>query len=411
MKKIFLFLFVIICLFLSLSCDNKVDLGVKEETYFVTSDLHLLSNNLVPNEEFKKKLIADGRIQEKDYQLLEAFVKEVNEKKPKFVFITGDLTFNGEKDSHEEVARILKSVNSETKVLVIPGNHDMFNQKSYTYAGEYIEEVENVDYEGFKNIYKDFGYTNAYSYDEVTLSYIYELSPKRWAIMLDTTTSYSNADGQNYVGGAIYLETYNWLKEHLEYAKAKGIEVISFSHHNMMVHNEVFKYLYAIGNYKDIQKLYNDYDVKINFSGHLHNQIIHEENGLCDIVSSCLLDYGNQYGVIDIYPNDIYYHTNKLSFDCNGQKLIDYSFDRFYQCYYDKTIKKYNEEETDIMCKLNCYYFDGNYDMIKKLVKKNRKLIANIAQFNKYIDSIVSETIENPKSKIIKMVITNEGGN
>ena len=134
---------------------------------FVATDTHLLSNNLVSKEGkyTKDKLTSDGRVQEYDYQILESLINVINEEKPSFFIITGDLTFNGDKDSHYELVSLLSKIDSQTKVLVIPGNHDVYNTKAFTYVNENIIYTDSITDEEFKDIYKDYGYQNAISYD------------------------------------------------------------------------------------------------------------------------------------------------------------------------------------------------------------------------------------------------------
>ena len=69
----------------------------KEMSIMVASDLHLLSNNLISkdNEIYKKdRITSDGRVQEYDYELVEELVNQANIKKPSYLILSGDLTFN-----------------------------------------------------------------------------------------------------------------------------------------------------------------------------------------------------------------------------------------------------------------------------------------------------------------------------
>ena len=102
------FLLPIIILLISSCNGNKnneevVDKGDYLSTIFVATDTHLLASNLVSEDDkiFRKELFTrDGRVQEYDYRYVEKLVEKTNEAKPKALVITGDLTFNGELDSH-----------------------------------------------------------------------------------------------------------------------------------------------------------------------------------------------------------------------------------------------------------------------------------------------------------------------
>ncbi|HBG12377.1 MAG TPA: metallophosphoesterase, partial [Clostridium sp.] len=83
------------------------------------------------------------------------------------------------------------------KVLVIPGNHDINNYFSASYFGKEKEVADIVDPEGFYDIYRRFGYDQARSRDEDSLSYVYELDEKNWLLMLDS----AQYEPLNKVGG------------------------------------------------------------------------------------------------------------------------------------------------------------------------------------------------------------------
>ena len=384
--------------------ENIITPGVKEETIFVASDLHLYSENLLgPDNErcTKENMSSDGRIQECDYELVSVLIDAVNEDKPEYLILTGDLSYNGERDSHVELARLLSGI-EETKVLVIPGNHDMYSLSAFSALEDKTTRIRGIDMDNFREIYTDFGYTGAYSYDEDSLSYIYEISDDIWALMLDTTLSeYNEENDLNIVGGYIDESTMAWLEEHLNYAKEHDISVISFSHHNLLVHSELFQLTHTINNYEELLDLYSEYDVNLNLSGHLHIQSIAEatvdEDKIYDVSSGSLLDYGNRYGRLDIYDNCYSYESCLVDFEDR-----DYAFQTIYDKYYAKIVKKYQnilgEEQgaavTALLSEINTYYFDGSYEKIHALAEENKKLIKlikkNTAEYEtSYIKSII----------------------
>ena len=411
-------LVIVLCLCTKQKPDKGPDIvpGVKEATVFIASDLHLFSDNLIsPDNEIytKESFSSDGRVQECDYELVRALVAEVNEKKPDFLVLTGDLSFNGERDSHIELVRLLGEIEG-TKVLVIPGNHDVYSLGCFSVIGDQIANTESIDSEEFREIYSEFGYTGAYSYDEHSLSYIYELSADKWALMLDTTQSRYNEEVDfNVVGGYIEEPTMLWLEENLEYAKENGISVVSFSHHNLLVHNELFKSNYTLYNYESLLELYSEYGVNLNFSGHLHIQSIKSESvgesEIYDVSSGSLLDYGNRYGRLDIYDNCYSYESCMLDFEDS-----DRSFRVFCDEYYAKTVKRYQDalgeekgkEATRLLCQINAYYFDGSYEKIHDLISDNKRLVKQIQKnTSNYDNSYVKSIMDVPKNNQHEILI------
>lgn len=375
---------LLISLLLLSSCNEQnIDKGELLSEIYIASDLHFLANSLVENttKYAKRNLTRDGRIQEYDYDLLSSIIKEININEPNYFIITGDLTFNGERDSHIELIKLLKTINKNTKTLVIPGNHDINNLNSTSYANDKVSVTQNISIDDFRSFYADFGYDDAISYDSESLSYFYKLDESTYGLFLDTTLSKYNYEfDANTVGGFIQIQTMEWIENNLIKAANENKKVISFMHHNLITHHENFENLFTLNNAKELQDLFYKYDVRLNFSGHLHIQniasITNKKKKIYDISSSSILDYGNRYGILKRYDNSIDYKACKIPLSIN-----DISFSTFYQKFYDKSLSQYeyyyndkSEALLDLCAKINAYYFDGDYEKIHELLKSNRKL-------------------------------------
>lgn len=407
--------FLLLVFALSLSGCGAVNYIKKETTVYIATDIHLFSNNLIGEDNqvyHKNRFVSDGRIQEYDYQLVESLVAEVNRGEPEYLILTGDLSFNGEEDSHLELARLLSFVNDKTKVLVIPGNHDVYSVSAVTVENDKIEKIDGITKERFREIYYDFGYSGAYSYDENSLSYIYELDDHTWALMLDTSLSkYNEEYGYNIVGGGIEESTMLWIEENLALAKDNGISVVSFTHHNLLVHNELFKTSYTIGNYEELLNLFAEYGVRLNFSGHLHVQSIESQTvdgeEIYDVSGGSLLDYGNRYGKLDIYGG--FYRYQSIPIDLSGfdEDVRAHSFDTFCKKYYNKTLWTYQSKlgqydgpaVTQLLSEINSYYFDGSYKEIHRLIKENPESIEKIKENTPDYDSSYVKSIIEVENK------------
>ena len=110
-----------------------------------------------------------------------------------------------------------------------------------------------------------------------------------------------------------------------------------------------------------------------------------------------MLDYGNRYGKLDIYDNCYEYQAIKLENDFN---LEEKAFKTFYDKYYYKRLKtnestygKILKKMTDFQSKINCYYFDGDYEKIHQLIDENKNLYRKIKYKGKdqYILEIFKE--------------------
>lgn len=179
----------------------------------------------------------DGKVVTYIEQIVDAFLEEVIAQKPDMLILSGDLTLDGEKKSHEELAGKLYSVqNAGIPVLVIPGNHDINNHHAAEYRGNDRFPAEFTTPREFRDIYGDFGYNEAISQDRTTLSYVYEMDEYNRLLMLDTCQYQQKAR----VGGAILSDTYDWIDEQLEEAWDDGMNIVPVAHHNLLDQSEIY---------------------------------------------------------------------------------------------------------------------------------------------------------------------------
>lgn len=380
MRKLLICMSILTLLTTITGCNKKTN-----DQIYVISDLHYASNIVFTGEKNIDEYIADGRLQSRDEMLLDALIDVVNANKPKALVITGDVTFDGEVEAGIALSAKLDKVNENTKVLVIPGNHDLYIQGCYIYSDNIAFKTERLENENFKKVFKNQGYADALSIDEKSNSYVYALNDHLWLLMLDTTASRFNDEYQaNISNGYIEDETFIWIEEQLKYAKENNIEVISFSHQNVLQHSNVFTNGYVIEQADRLLELYKEYGVKLNMSGHLHIQNIKEKDGFVDIASSSILVYGNRYGVLDIKEDEYEYNSYKLNVeDINIQ---DESLNRFI----DAT-KHFGNEITSL---LRAYYFDGDYISLNKLLEEHPEIVSSQREDvlnleNKNQDSII----------------------
>ena len=136
---------------------------------------------------------------------------EAERVRPSALILTGDLTHNGEKLNHLELAEKLKGLQEKgVTVLVIPGNHDIKNPMAAVYFGGERERAEQLESgEDFYEIYREFGYDEAMARDSASLSYVYALDDTHWVMMLDSC----QYEDKNHVGGRIREETLQWMEE------------------------------------------------------------------------------------------------------------------------------------------------------------------------------------------------------
>ena len=96
----------------------------------IISDLHVMAPELLINDgtAFQDYLNCDRKMLRESAEILDTLMNDILDLKPDLVFVTGDMTKDGERVSHEMVAKQLyRLVNAGIQVLVVPGNHDINN--------------------------------------------------------------------------------------------------------------------------------------------------------------------------------------------------------------------------------------------------------------------------------------------
>ena len=353
--------------------ENKKEIQEKQEivTIWQASDLHYLSPSLTDHGAYFERMVknADGKVMDYCEEVVDSLIQAAVEEKPDVCILSGDLTFNGARKSHEEFAeKLLKVLEAGVQVLVIPGNHDIACPYAATFSGDQFEHVENLSGEGFLELYHRFGYDDARSRDEASLSYMAEVTEKLRILMLDVNTEDSP--------GFLKAETREWVERELIKAHEAGARVIAVSHQNIFAHNRLFFDSYVIGAASSLPALYQKYGVLLNLSGHMHIQHIQEnEDGFCEIAVSSLMSYPNQYNVIKVGENSLESHTVSCRVDLPEEdpaiaaygSFEQYAHDFFWDLSYQKVIGETDASEEDMrrfFADVNIGYFSGRLDQV-----------------------------------------------
>ena len=284
----------------------------------IATDMHYLARELTDFQSSFTNRVEheDGKVMQYVWEITDAFIYEVKKEKPDLVILSGDLTYNGEWESHIEFAEKLEEIEEAgIPVIVIPGNHDINNRYAVRFTGDSVQGIESIEAEDFEDIYQNFGYNEAVSRDSASLSYVYQVNDYTRALMLDSCQYYP----RNLVGGMIKNDTYDWIEEQMEEAWNLGMNVIPVAHHNLLDESEVYLEDCTIEHSEQLIDQLESWEVPLFLSGHLHVQ--HhmrsgEDSGIYEIVTSSLTTPPCQYGILD-YGDDgsFQYHTKALDME------------------------------------------------------------------------------------------------
>ena len=278
-----------------------------EPPYFIiASDLHYQSPLMTDFGEAFQNFVRndDGKVVEYVDSITDAFLAEAAEKQPDALILSGDLTQNGEKVNHEELAKKLRLLESQgVPVVVIPGNHDINHPSAASFEGTEKKKADNINAEEFYSIYREFGYDEAMDRDGNSLSYIYQADERYWLIMLDSC----QYDPENKIGGRIRKETLLWMEKWLERAREEQVMVIPVAHHNLLKESTLYPEDCTLENAVQVIDLLEQYGLPVYISGHLHLQRVkkhgnggpsqaEESYGIYEIVSDSMVIPPCQYG-------------------------------------------------------------------------------------------------------------------
>lgn len=366
-------------------------------TLMVAADLHYLARDLTDLQSSFQYISdhGDGKVMEYIWEITDAFVAKVIEKRPDLVVLAGDLSFEGEKKSHIELAGKLRKIEmAGIPVIVIPGNHDINNPRSSGFNQDSVEPAESITPEEFEDIYQDFGYMEAVSRDSYSLSYVYQINDYTRALMLDTC----QYEPRNKVGGMIKDDTYDWIEEQMEDAWNLGMNVIPVGHHNLLDQSEVYLEDCTIEHSESFIDQLESWKVPLFLSGHLHVQHSmrsQEDSGIYEIVTSSLSTPPCQYGVLH-YGDDgsFQYHTepvgvrdwaekegktdeNLLNFDSFGKKYLSRVFynqamDEFANLKIFQDISQYQKDQmAKVYAELNAACYEGDVvTVLERIMEK-----------------------------------------
>ncbi len=408
-RRYFSVLYIVLITLLMVGCKSDsiasvpeiIDSG-EDISIFVATDIHYLATGLNDHGKAFETYFAAGDGKQLNYvdEIFSSFMLDIEMKKPDILVISGDLTNNGEKESHMNMASKLANIEKKTgtRVFVIPGNHDIQNPWARGFQGEEQYITDSISANEFANIYNEFGYGEAVVRDESSLSYLAKPSKDVWLLMLDTSVYKNNYKyGSPATFGEISEETYNWIRECSGLAKKSNAKIVTVMHHNLLDHNMVLNYGFTLDDNEEAIKVFKECGINLVLSGHIHMQDIkstkEESDPIYDIATSSLAVYPVQYGILKYQPTQGFdYSTSQVDVEGWAEKVrkkdnnllnfIEYNREFFsntsYQKAYDSLTEVgiYKEEDKKLMAEtmslLNLNYFAGTTSSVRDRVVKTK---------------------------------------
>ena len=280
----------------------------------VISDIHYLSPKLVsPSVALQSFEATTGRNTKELHEVLNQVFTKLTIYKPDILLISGDITNNGEKDSHIDFAAKLEVLSKNgTRIFVVPGNHDVNVPNAKAFVGDKPIPTLNISAQEFEEIYGPYGYADSAKRDSASLSYMVELNDSTWLLGIDSNR-YKENTTTTIASGRILPETLRWTLDILNEANSKDILVLGMMHHGLVEHmpyQSAFLPQYLIDNWEENAHTLADNGLKIIFTGHFHSNDItsitsQKGNTIYDVETGSLAGYPFPYRLMTLQNNKL----------------------------------------------------------------------------------------------------------
>jgi Predicted phosphohydrolases len=319
----------------------------------VISDLHYTHPSLIveKGKVLDDYLSRDRKLLLESDAILRQTVKQLLQENVDIVFIPGDLTKDGEEVSHHGVAQLLRPLRRRgIKVLVIPGNHDINNPAAVSFHGDVTHREATVSADDFEMIYAEYGYGDAVSRDEYSLSYVSEPLEGFRVLCIDSNKYnenrfVSNGDETDFcvTHGAIRPETMEWIRNETLVAKILDKQMVAMIHHNVVehfTHQGLFAAPYMVDNFMQVQKKFLEYGINVLFTGHFHSSGISKVedpygNYLYEVETGSVITYPCPYRIVEVVGRTLDIETKYIeeidyplpdgkSFQTHARHTIEY---------------------------------------------------------------------------------------
>ena len=266
------------------------------------TDLHYLSPSLYQGSDVFLAALrrGDGKLTQHSDVLLQALLDEARHQQPDALILTGDLTFNGEKQSHLELAAALRAFAEETgiPVRVIPGNHDILIADAHAFFQGGWAGTATITEAEFGEIYADLvGATPDAGYSTVL-----KANERAWVALLDVGVYTEDAS----IPFGVCREAHNrFLQQTLAEAEEAGALVVTCTHQNLLDQTSFNPESFGVWYPGVLHQLLRESpaSARLNLSGHIHAQHIVTQDGLTDAATGALSVSPHLYAMVTVDPD------------------------------------------------------------------------------------------------------------
>lgn len=270
--------------------------------FYLVTDTHYFERSLGCSGSFYDNKMKGEQMCLAENQIINrALFEEIgNDPDTQTLLIAGDLSKNGEYESHISYIEDLKKLKAKGKrIFLITALHD-FNDKPTGYKDDKAIPVKGTKREELLDLYYEFGYSDALCIDKETFSYTAQLADGLRLLAI-------NVDGRNGQKGCIDDELKDWISAQIDDADACGDKVIAMEHYPLIPQQPVFGLVgdAHLKDWEDRAAFLASKGVGLIFTGHMHAQSIKrftdkDGNSIIDVQTSASVGYPAKYRKVSI---------------------------------------------------------------------------------------------------------------
>lgn len=363
---------------------------MKNLKFYHLTDLHYYANERIGSsgEKYKLKCELDQKCMAESGAIVDAAFKNLcDDKDIDIVLISGDLTFDGEKQSHDALVEKLQRLKDNGKrVFTTFATHDF-----YMHARKYTDEEGETELPKYtraelRELYNDFGYSEAIAEHKKSYSYCVQLSEDVRMLALN-----DDGDFDEFCG--YYNDLLFWIKDQVEAAKKAGCEIFAMTHHPVVEPSPIyplFSHKAMLGGYEFTTPYLADLGIRYVFVGHTHIHDIDyieskKGNRLYQINTAALTAYPLAYRKVEFSDEGMDVKTvqvKEIDFDLGGKDVLEYAKEHF--TYMIRSVFDSIEHDYEKFIVLS-QGFSGEGEKLRKLQPVIQRLgkIANQLTFKK----------------------------
>ncbi|MBQ3137539.1 MAG: metallophosphoesterase [Clostridia bacterium] len=268
-------------------------------------------------------------------EILTALMNQLAEDECETVLVSGDVTTMAEKEAHEGVIKLLRSLKKRGKrVYVITATHD-FHDGDVTrrYNGDEAVTVPAVKRDELWDMYREFGPDEAISVHRDSMSYVVQLC--------DGYRLFALNDDRNHKGASGFSDDcFEWITQQIKDAQENGQFIIPMTHHPMLSPSPFYKIIGGGNIMGEAEKRIDEFtEMGLNymFTGHTHMQDIsykYTEKGkvFYDITTAAAVGYPATFRQVTFMPAEgkIDVKAADVKCDIDGRPLKEHLEDKFF---------------------------------------------------------------------------------